>query len=130
MLGRKPAWPDQRPSYPAAGRIGRSTGPGPKVWSLRNRCMAIHASAQQNYNKLPGSTVRGTAQRKLFSNLDSKLKPDPGSVVGSALLIAGTTVGAGILALPAVTQEAGFVPAATTLTGCCLFSIATGEACA
>jgi hypothetical protein len=33
---------------------------------------------------------------------------------------------AGILALPAVTQEAGFVPAAATLTAVCGFSIATG----
>jgi amino acid permease len=33
---------------------------------------------------------------------------------------------AGILALPAVTQEAGFVPAAATLTAVCAFSIATG----
>jgi amino acid permease len=48
-------------------------------------------------------------------------------VWGSALLIAGTTVGAGVLALPAVTQDAGFIPAASTLTSCCMFSIVTGR---
>jgi hypothetical protein len=35
---------------------------------------------------------------------------------------------AGILALPAVTQDAGFVPSLAALAGCCAFSIATGEA--
>ena len=69
--------------------------------------MAIQASAQQNQDELPRSTACGTAQHKLFSNLDAKLKPDPGSVVGSALLIAGTTVGAGILVGSGLTTAAG-----------------------
>ncbi|KAF6265945.1 Tryptophan/tyrosine permease [Scenedesmus sp. NREL 46B-D3] len=65
----------------------------------------------------------------MFSNLDRDLKHDPGSVFGSAMLVAGTTVGAGERAwraLPAVTQDAGFVPSAATLTLVCLFSAATG----
>jgi amino acid permease len=64
----------------------------------------------------------------LFSNLNPRtLKHEPGTVAGAALLIAGTTVGAGILALPEVTAAAGFVPSVATLTTCCAFSIITGE---
>ncbi|WIA32010.1 hypothetical protein OEZ86_002863 [Tetradesmus obliquus] len=62
----------------------------------------------------------------MFSNLNRDLKHDPGSVFGSAMLVAGTTIGAGILALPAVTQDAGFLPSAATLSVVCLFSAATG----
>ncbi|KAL4437968.1 hypothetical protein ABPG77_004189 [Micractinium sp. CCAP 211/92] len=40
--------------------------------------------------------------------------------------LAGTTVGAGILALPAVTAESGFAASAAALTGFALFSITTG----
>ncbi len=39
---------------------------------------------------------------------------------------AGTTVGAGILALPAVTQEAGFGATSVTLAGCGVFAMITG----
>ena len=39
------------------------------------------------------------------------------SVVGATALVAGTTVGAGILALPAKTLEAGFGPASVALIG-------------
>ena len=39
------------------------------------------------------------------------------SVIGATALVAGTTVGAGILALPAKTLEAGFGPATFALIG-------------
>lgn len=58
---------------------------------------------------------------RIFSTLNPKtLQHEPGTVIGSALLVSGTTVGAGILALPAVTQVSwehhswGF-----KLTSCC-----------
>jgi tyrosine-specific transport protein len=38
-----------------------------------------------------------------------------GSVLGAAALVAGTTVGAGVLALPAATAPAGFVPSTVAL---------------
>jgi hypothetical protein len=42
---------------------------------------------------------------RLFSNLNDKtLRHEPGTVLGAAALVAGTTVGAGILALPSTTQ--------------------------
>ena len=50
----------------------------------------------------------------------------PGTVLGSAALVAGTTVGAGILALPAKTLAAGLAPTATLLVGGWAFMAATG----
>ena len=41
----------------------------------------------------------------------------------SPCLVAGTTVGAGMLALPAVTQASGFIPSTVTLTGCWLYMV-------
>lgn len=40
--------------------------------------------------------------------------------------IAGTTIGAGILALPYTTQGAGFVPSSTAIFGTYVFSVVTG----
>ncbi|KAL4590637.1 hypothetical protein LXL04_003574 [Taraxacum kok-saghyz] len=50
----------------------------------------------------------------------------PGSVTSSVLLVAGTTVGAGILAIPAVTQEAGFLAAGITCILCWIYMVVTG----
>jgi tyrosine-specific transport protein len=52
--------------------------------------------------------------------------PDASAVWGASVLVAGTTVGAGILALPAVTAPAGLAPSLVSLTGVWLLSIATG----
>jgi hypothetical protein len=40
--------------------------------------------------------------KRRWSNLDRKFVHVPGTIAGSAALIAGTTIGAGILALPQV----------------------------
>jgi tyrosine-specific transport protein len=48
-----------------------------------------------------------------------------GSVVGASCLFAGTAIGAGMLALPAETAPAGFVPSIVTLVGCWVFTIVT-----
>ena len=65
-------------------------------------------------------------ESRLFSNLGSNLQHEPGSVVGAATLVAGTAVGAGILALPAVCAPAGFAASAPTLIAAAGFSIITG----
>lgn len=80
-----------------------------------------------------GST---SSSRRLFSNLASTsgmkngsgitLRHEPGSVLGAVSLVAGTTVGAGILALPSVTRSAGFVPSAAAIGGGWVFMAATG----
>lgn len=69
----------------------------------------------------------------LFSNLGSngdaagaKLVHQPGSVVSSAALIAGTTVGAGVLALPAVTYPVGVIPSTVLMVAAWLYMLASG----
>lgn len=49
-----------------------------------------------------------------------------GHVIGGSLLIAGTTIGVGMLALPVVTGPAGFFPSAFVYAICWLFMLATG----
>ncbi len=47
-------------------------------------------------------------------------------MLGSIALVAGTTIGAGILALPAVTQAAGVLPATIALCGTWAYMVASG----
>lgn len=49
-----------------------------------------------------------------------------GHVLGGALLIAGTTIGVGMLALPVATGDAGFLPALMIYFLCYLFMLCTG----
>ena len=49
-----------------------------------------------------------------------------GSLAGATALVAGTTVGAGIIALPAKTLAAGFLPSTAALVGSWLYMAATG----
>ncbi|CAK9138814.1 unnamed protein product [Ilex paraguariensis] len=64
---------------------------------------------------------------RLFSNLNqATLKGEPGSLISAIFLVAGTTVGAGILAIPAVTQEAGFLASAVTCILCWAFMVVSG----
>ncbi|CAN0905097.1 Tyrosine-specific transport system [Linum grandiflorum] len=64
---------------------------------------------------------------RLFSNLNqATFKREPGSLPSAISLVAGTTVGAGILAIPAVTQESGFLASAFACIICWIFMVATG----
>ncbi|MBD2358059.1 tyrosine transporter [Tolypothrix sp. FACHB-123] len=66
---------------------------------------------------------------RLFSNLEfdgKQLSHQPGSVLGSTALVAGTTVGAGILALPAVTLPSGIVPSTALLIAVWLYTLVSG----
>ena len=53
-------------------------------------------------------------------------RPVTGSVVAATALVAGTTVGAGILALPASTLAAGFAPSSAALVGAWVYMASTG----
>ncbi|MEH1867270.1 MAG: aromatic amino acid transport family protein [Nostoc sp.] len=79
---------------------------------------------------LPIETVLNSEQvTRLFSHLEfdgKKLNHQPGSVLGSTALIAGTTVGAGILALPAVTLPSGIVPSTSGLIAVWLYALVSG----
>ncbi|KAH7677194.1 Amino acid/polyamine transporter 2 protein [Dioscorea alata] len=64
---------------------------------------------------------------RLFSNLNqATMKREPGSLTSAIFLVAGTTVGAGILAIPAVTQEAGFLASSVTCILCWVYMVVTG----
>ncbi len=70
---------------------------------------------------------------RLFSNLEQKteasgntLQHRPGSPLNSISLIAGTTIGAGILALPAATLPAGLLPSSLLMIGVCLYMAVSG----
>lgn len=56
-----------------------------------------------------------------------------GHLLGGTLLVAGTSIGAGMLALPVATAEAGFLPSILLYLICWMFMLATGllvlEAC-
>jgi tyrosine-specific transport protein len=62
----------------------------------------------------------------LYSNLSPTLAHEPGSVWGAAALVAGTAVGAGILALPATTAPAGFAASGAALTAAAGWSALSG----
>ncbi|WP_231866999.1 MULTISPECIES: amino acid permease [unclassified Anabaena] len=66
---------------------------------------------------------------RLFSRLElneNKLTHQPGSVLGSTALVAGTTVGAGILALPTVTIPSGVIPSTILLILVWLYALVSG----
>ena len=70
------------------------------------------------------------ASARLWSNVapddSGALTRDPGSLPGAIALVAGTTVGAGMLALPTVCQSSGIVPSTTALVLCWGYMLGTG----
>lgn len=73
------------------------------------------------------SRKQPTRPQRLFSNVDPQtLQHRPGSVWGASALVAGTTVGAGVLALPAVTLPSGFGASSAALGACWLYAVITG----
>ncbi|MBD2731468.1 tyrosine transporter [Nostoc sp. FACHB-892] len=80
---------------------------------------------------VPIKTVLQNSEQvtRLFSHLEfdgKKLNHQPGSVLGSSALIVGTTIGAGILALPAVTLPSGIVPSTSGLIAVWLYALVSG----
>lgn len=57
---------------------------------------------------------------------DDTNTPSNSQIYSAVALVSGTTVGAGILALPSVAQETGFLPSTGALVGSWLFMLATG----
>lgn len=54
------------------------------------------------------------------------IKEEGGSVLGGALLVAGTSIGGGMLALPVLTSLGGYVPSLFLYLVCWIFMCATG----
>ncbi|KAL7554165.1 hypothetical protein ACHAWF_018852 [Thalassiosira exigua] len=82
-------------------------------------------------DKINGSSHCGDVHLSMTTKNDKD--GDDGSIVGASLLFAGTAVGAGMIALPAETVDAGFVPSVFGLLLCWAFTYATSlvtlEAC-
>ncbi|KAK7846005.1 hypothetical protein CFP56_008487, partial [Quercus suber] len=102
--------------------IGRSrtTHHNHKCFSQKQKQTESESTTQQEENE-------EFEFERLFSNLNqATLKREPGSLTSAIFLVAGTTVGAGILAIPAVTQESGFLASAVTCILCWAFMVVTG----
>jgi tyrosine-specific transport protein len=54
------------------------------------------------------------------------MHPKSGSLIGGILLVAGTSIGGGMLALPVMTSLGGFWPSLVTYLFCWLFMMSTG----
>ncbi|KAL9234834.1 hypothetical protein vseg_009659 [Gypsophila vaccaria] len=99
-----------------------------KICSLKNQSEVTQKSPKKEDEKeMILRKVEEFEFEKLFSNLNqASLKHEPGSLSSSIFLVAGTTVGAGILAIPAVTQESGFLASAVACIGCWAYMVVTG----
>ncbi|KAJ3697558.1 hypothetical protein LUZ61_001263 [Rhynchospora tenuis] len=101
-----------------------------RVSSREFRCFSQRQSTEQleKSSQQQLESKQSTEQlERLFSNLNqATMKHEPGSVTSSIFLVAGTTVGAGILAIPAVTQDAGFLASAVTCIVCWIYMVVTG----
>jgi len=76
-----------------------------------------------------GFQIPAQAFRKMFLTRDERsaahLLPSPDRLVGAIALVAGCTVGAGIIALPVRTMSAGFLPTSISLVTCWLYMVLT-----
>jgi hypothetical protein len=82
----------QLQSCQAHRRVGRVVPALPNGNTVPQHLSSVKVSCSSSSNDLPGVKQAG----KLFSNLNPRtLKHEPGSVWGSALLVSGTTIGAG-----------------------------------
>lgn len=89
------------------------------------KCYSQRQSSEQKTEEIEGEVnIREQVYEfeRLFSNLNqATLKREPGSLSSAIFLVAGTTVGAGILAIPAVTQESGFLASAVVCIICWIY---------
>jgi hypothetical protein len=92
-------------------RLWSNLAPSPRASSSSSSSFADPGAG----SIAPSSSSSSSAPRALVHA--------PGSVGGAIALVAGTTVGAGMLALPAVCETAGFVPSTTALILCWVRSI-------
>ena len=98
------------------------------VWAPFTGALMIRPLQQATLlNRLRGGTLQPRPQPLRSTPEENHLVPKsiPADRFRTAiLLIAGTTIGGGFMALPYRVAPAGFVPAATTLTGVWVFFLA------
>ncbi|XP_011035036.1 PREDICTED: uncharacterized protein LOC105132981 isoform X2 [Populus euphratica] len=101
-------------------------------WTPSRQLQHLHTNHQHYLSRTSFQCMSRSQQQeyeveRLFSNLNQvTLKREPGSLSSAILLVAGTTVGAGILAIPAVTQESGFLASSVACILCWIFMVTTG----
>ncbi|XP_034213825.1 tyrosine-specific transport protein isoform X3 [Prunus dulcis] len=99
------------------------TTPPPSPRKLLTKCLP---QSQKESQLQPSESETETEFEfdRLFSNLNqATLKREAGSLPSAIFLVAGTTIGAGILAIPAVTQESGFLASAITCVLCWIYMV-------
>ena len=101
--------------------VARTRSPFPvarrrAVLSKEKSGTILRAKRVKEDTRTDESNQNTTANAGLRSNANVGTHEDEsGSVLGSAALIAGTTVGTGVLALPEITGPSGFVPSSEVL---------------
>lgn len=117
----------QRSSHVSLYRFGFNSNPFWKTQTTRfSKYLPPRLSDERRETQVTTEAEDVEFQR-LFSNLNrSTLKRESGSLSSAIFLVAGTTVGAGILAIPAVTQESGFLASAVACILCWAFMVVTG----
>ncbi|KAJ6425068.1 hypothetical protein OIU84_025777 [Salix udensis] len=104
----------------------------PLQWTSSRPLQHLHTNHQyylprKSFQCMSRSQQQEYEVERLFSNLNQvTLKREPGSLSSSIFLVAGTTIGAGILAIPAVTQESGFLASSVACILCWIFMVTTG----
>ena len=78
------------------------------------------------YNKKEGSVTESSLRAGSMSSSTTSVSRQAGSVLGAAALVAGTTVGAGVLALPAATASTGFLTSTAALTSAWIYMTMSG----
>ena len=109
-LRSPPAWHDgltcnrRDPRSPDRG-VQRASGGTEQASGSKELADAPAGTVPPAAADSPGTDSQESSAQRLFSNLNERtLRHEPGSVLGAAALVAGTTVGAGILALPYATK--------------------------
>lgn len=99
--------------------VGKEKGPQDEAKKGNTRRGALVDKGGVSKDRLAFEELGTREVDRLFSTLEpcdvSGFKHKPGSLLDATALIGGTAVGAGILALPAATLQAGFLPSSVGL---------------
>ena len=101
-------------------------GVGVDAYMLVPNRRSMSLSTQNDMKEMPiMSMAKNTrpVSTRLFSS--KQQEEEQGSVLGAALLFAGTAIGAGMLALPAETASAGYIPSLSAISLCWAFTYIT-----
>lgn len=101
------------------------------IFAFRSSSVGLRAtrtSSRSHMDKAKPAILqfsRPSLKASILRSKEQREVEEEGSVAGASLLFAGTAVGAGMLALPAETMSAGFVPTIFGLILCRIFTYVT-----